>query len=900
VAQRRVFGQAGERIGKACLVAGPDPGADDTQARCHRLKERDRQAFPLRTERIDVGGGQKALDIVASAKEADARPGRVVSGQKFGCKGLDLAAKRAVAHYPQDKTSTPGLRGGKCAHQQQRILLPRQPACRNHDDIFRRGAKVLTDQRALGRGQDRRHGDDIRYYDARRPADPGAVRAFDIRTDEDHAVGEVAEAKGLESAQHACAQAGPGHCLRIVQRDHDPLSRQPRRQCAQDRRIGEVDVDDGFGPAAQGPYKARDRQRIPESEALEYRDPRAHRLKDGTEWRHAALERQDRQAVLGRTGAGESDQQPLCAAEFQVIYKLQGNNSARRRGLCRVRFDYHAYIQLTISHVVDRRGTRSSIGPQALRYALTSTAALAHRSIASSRVIRDPRWRQGLRNVGSPTGCLLRSKPMGLGLRRPAVLRAWWRKSVKASEDGRSGPKLAKRPGAAGLNAALFTFVLATFPVFLRRPVWAAFAFAFLLVLHVNLVLSSRFSVGLADPLLFGAMLSLVAFYPLLHGDTGRGSGRFLAACGLWLVAVLNSYVWSTASDVSVGALQDFLPNLYYAGVLFLLVADRDRLIAALGGVTAATALLSLLTVLQVSLGLVDFDFYGFARGDIDHIAVQVDAIRPTGPVRDPNYYCQILIPGFALALGMALSGQTAGRRAVGLAVTVLILVAIMLTASRGGMLATAAATLVLLLAHRKIQYLAVVMVPVLALLYFNPSYLARVTSLTTSFVVLASGETTTESSVSGRLAEMEAAAILFAEHPVSGIGYGMFEGRYQDISANYDMVLRGEDRSAHSLYLETAAEQGAVGLAALLFLLGASLRSIRLASRWAIRHGDTALVNVMRAMGAAATGLFVSSLFLHDAYAQQFWLVLALLFAAERATGAGLNNLQSRVEVNG
>jgi O-antigen ligase len=204
-----------------------------------------------------------------------------------------------------------------------------------------------------------------------------------------------------------------------------------------------------------------------------------------------------------------------------------------------------------------------------------------------------------------------------------------------------------------------------------------------------------------------------------------------------------------------------------------------------------------------------------------------------------------------------------------------------------------------LLLAHRKIQYLAVVAVPAIALLYFVPSYYDRVTSVTTAIVALASGQNASETSVSGRLAEMEAAAILFAEHPVSGIGYAMFETRYQDISANYDMMLRGEDRSAHSLYLETAAEQGAVGLAALLFLLGSSLRSVQLARRKAVLQGDVVGIYALQSMAAAGVGLFLSAVFLHDAYAQHFWLVLAVLFAAERAMKANRYRVEPRVDMH-
>lgn len=452
------------------------------------------------------------------------------------------------------------------------------------------------------------------------------------------------------------------------------------------------------------------------------------------------------------------------------------------------------------------------------------------------------------------------------------------------------------------MNAALPVVVaiaLALAPVFMRRPTWAVFAFSFLLLLHANLVLSSHFGVGLADPLLFGAMLGLVAVYPLLHGDSAKGSGRFLAAGGFWLVAILNSYLWSTATGVSVLKLREFLPNVLYGAMLFLLVVDQPRLLAALAGVLAATVLLSTLTLVQVCLGITGFNFYGFANGLVDHIAGQVDAFRPRGPVEDPNYYAQILVPGYAIALGIVLGSAKARWRGMGAVATIVILTAILLTASRGGLIAMAMGTVALLLAYRKIQYLAAVMVPGIAVLYLVPSYYARVTSLMTSLAALASGQTARDISVSGRLAEMKAAAILFAEHPVSGIGFGMFETRYQDISANYDMMLRGADRAAHSLYLETAAEQGVIGLAALMFLLGASLRAIQLAHREAVRKRNATLMNALRAMAAAAVGLFVSALFLHDAYAQHFWLVLALLFAAERTAGDKPIAAQPRVDAN-
>jgi O-antigen ligase len=81
-----------------------------------------------------------------------------------------------------------------------------------------------------------------------------------------------------------------------------------------------------------------------------------------------------------------------------------------------------------------------------------------------------------------------------------------------------------------------------------------------------------------------------------------------------------------------------------------------------------------------------------------------------------------------------------------------------------------------------------------------------------------------------------EVASRNFADHPLEGLGSGGFQAEW----------LKTDDRvdasgDAHSLYLETAAELGVVGLALLLLFLGGVA---------------TALVRLYRRDAAAATGV--------------------------------------------
>ena len=82
-------------------------------------------------------------------------------------------------------------------------------------------------------------------------------------------------------------------------------------------------------------------------------------------------------------------------------------------------------------------------------------------------------------------------------------------------------------------------------------------------------------------------------------------------------------------------------------------------------------------------------------------------------------------------------------------------------------------------------------------------------------------------SAQSNRYAYWKVALNTFAEHPANGTGAGGFAVawlQHRDIAENV--------RDAHSLYIETAAELGVIGLAALALLLAGAVRTTRHALR--------------------------------------------------------------------
>lgn len=76
------------------------------------------------------------------------------------------------------------------------------------------------------------------------------------------------------------------------------------------------------------------------------------------------------------------------------------------------------------------------------------------------------------------------------------------------------------------------------------------------------------------------------------------------------------------------------------------------------------------------------------------------------------------------------------------------------------------------------------------------------------------------------RTGAMKAGLRMFAEHPITGAGFGTYLGR----STQYGDII--SPLVAHNMYLQVLAESGLIGLAAMLFLIWCSLRNMRLAEK--------------------------------------------------------------------
>lgn len=245
---------------------------------------------------------------------------------------------------------------------------------------------------------------------------------------------------------------------------------------------------------------------------------------------------------------------------------------------------------------------------------------------------------------------------------------------------------------------------------------------------------------------------------------------------------------------------------------------------------------------------------------------------RLQGGAGDPNYLAAAVVPALVLCVGMMPSVRKPER--VGLAaIGVLLVVGLVATESRGGILAAivglVAATIV---ARRERTYVIVLIAAVLGVgaLWFasSPEAGHRVTS--------------TADDGNGRGSLWTVAWRISEDHPVVGVGLDNFRvhaPRYTRQSGELTFVkfIVETPHVVHNVYLELLVEAGAIGLAMFVLLIGASLRAARRAARGFDSIGANELASLSRAIFVALLAGLTASFFLSNGTDYQLWALLAL-----------------------
>jgi O-antigen ligase len=287
----------------------------------------------------------------------------------------------------------------------------------------------------------------------------------------------------------------------------------------------------------------------------------------------------------------------------------------------------------------------------------------------------------------------------------------------------------------------------------------------------------------------------------------------------------------------------------------------------------------------------------GFRTGEVTGRG-ESRQIRLAGSIGEQNRYAQNLLMLLPLGLFAFLSERSKRLRFLAFFFTAVTGAGFLLAFSRGGAVAflLVLATMVLMRTVSLRQISVVGLVVVLGLVAM-PQYWARmktiedIPSLFSRTASSQTGASKPDSAAQRRLIEMVAAGMVFADNPVIGVGPGMFKYYSQEYGNRLGIRKITETRKAHSLYLEVAAEGGALGLICLFGVVLVTLHGLIVARRRLLQglpgttpgeeHERRALANLVTGFLLALIAYLACGLFLHLAYIRFFYLMLALAAAA-------------------
>jgi hypothetical protein len=469
--------------------------------------------------------------------------------------------------------------------------------------------------------------------------------------------------------------------------------------------------------------------------------------------------------------------------------------------------------------------------------------------------------------------------------------------------------------GAATACIALYDPLLAlgavTFVILalatISRPDFATFAVIF--ILYSNLaVVASRFH---GVPRLVASAFPLLLAAPLIR-DLILRRQRVVVTPALpflffLLIVQIVSMMFSRDLEVTRAVVIEFVFEGLLVYFLITNVVKTPRsLRLAVWALLLAGFVSAVVPCYQQVTGSFDNNFaglgqtseVGFRTGEFTGRG-EVRQIRVAGPIGEQNRYAQNMLMLLPLGLFAFFGERSKTLRFLALFFTAVTGAGFLLSFSRGGAVAFVLVLMVMVLMRTvTLRQLAVVGLVAALGLAAMPQYWARLKTIgdlpglfSRAGVSSQTGSGKPDSAAQRRFIEMAAAGMVFADHPVIGVGPGMFKYYSQEYGNRLGIRKITETRKAHSLYLEVAAEGGVLGLISFFGAVLVTLHGLIFARRRLLQgprgatsseeHERVTLANLVTGLLLALIAYLGCAVFLHLAYIRFFYLMMGLAAAA-------------------
>jgi probable O-glycosylation ligase (exosortase A-associated) len=372
-------------------------------------------------------------------------------------------------------------------------------------------------------------------------------------------------------------------------------------------------------------------------------------------------------------------------------------------------------------------------------------------------------------------------------------------------------------------------------------------------------------------------VLSFVVFgAAAIHFFVFRRKDKLVGAPQNWLIALfLMAIILSNFVAIDPAVTQDRTFKMLRALSLYLVAINVIRTQQALKNLTWVFLISGFLCAL--------YGVYGYY---FDPASLDIEG-RVTGTMADPNEFAAAMVARLPLALYLLQVEKGQFKRLVLMGGIGVIAYGITLAGSRGGLLALGLAlALFILLQQRKIVWLIPASFIVAIMLILMPVNMQQRVGLLPS-----EQDTGPDSSAERRLTYQIFGWELFHQYPILGVGLDGFSEAYAHSEYRF-LVVSGEQRLAHNMYLEIGIGTGLIGLIPFALLLAWTLwMGWRLTGH---KRRDPFLANISGGLFAGLAGFLFACIFLSEQYEKPLWLLIAMIVIAQQVASASDRQLSA------
>lgn len=417
---------------------------------------------------------------------------------------------------------------------------------------------------------------------------------------------------------------------------------------------------------------------------------------------------------------------------------------------------------------------------------------------------------------------------------------------------------------------------------------------SFIVILFTNAAVIAVNFHGL--PLIVGSVFPLLLLIPFTYYVVFKRERIIVSSLMMLLLGLLFVQILGALNAISLSAASDELFVFLVEGVAiyFLLlntIRTRKTLRNVIRAVLISAIVLGIFPIIQQVTNAYDNDFWGFAQVDGRGFDVTETLISTTsqprlsGAIGEKNRFAQIMLMLAVIAMTQIWRGPSRTWRLIAFAATGIAVIASILPFSRGAAVGAAMLVVVgLLLRFITVRQLLLLLAATALLLMIFPQYTVRLITLeaiTASFSQESSDVTTeTDGAIQGRYTEMVAALIVYVEHPVVGVGPGMFRFYSGEVGNELGVKRLIGTRRAHSLYLEVLANTGTLGFVLTMGIVAITIWQLR-AIRLRLLKKDPEMANIATGLALGILAYMTTGVFLHFAYIRYFWAVMGIAAAA-------------------